>query len=217
MLTQAISKMLFSFLKKDNRHQVIVIALLFLLTACDSRSQLTRVPEEGTILAFGDSLTSGVGTTKLQSYPAVLNRLSGREVINAGVSGETTTQGLTRLKSELTQHNPDLVILMEGGNDIMRNHDFRQTRNNLAQMIELIKSKGIDVVLVGIPEKKLFSDSAPFYSELAEKYGLVFESDLISSLLTKSQYKSDQVHFNAAGYEQLASSLYRLLKQNGAF
>jgi acyl-CoA thioesterase-1 len=93
---------------------------VLLLTGC-SDPKLSEIPRNATILAFGDSLTVGVGASYAESYPVVLTELSGRKVINAGVSGETTTQGLQRLPGLLEQHEPELVLLLEGGNDILRN------------------------------------------------------------------------------------------------
>lgn len=177
---------------------------------------LAPIPIDGTILAFGDSLTVGVGAEKSKSYPAVLAQLSGRHVINAGASGETTAQGLERLSGILDQSTPDLLILLEGGNDILRNQDLARTKQNLAEMIELAQSYGAVVVLIGVPEKRLFSDAAPLYEELAKEYGLVFEGELIASLLREPQYKSDMVHFNAQGYRQLAESIYQSLVERGA-
>lgn len=168
------------------------------------------------ILAFGDSLTEGVGVSEQESYPAVLSTLSGVRVINAGISGETTAAGLARLPAILERTRPDLMILLEGGNDILRNHDLKTTREHLAEMIEIARARDIDVLLVGVPEKKLFPDTAPLYIELAERYDLAFEDDVVASLLRDPDMKSDSVHFNEAGYQVLAERLYKRLKNEGA-
>ncbi|NNM14640.1 MAG: arylesterase, partial [Gammaproteobacteria bacterium] len=93
---------------------------IIILAACGAKP-LSPLSQNATIVAFGDSLTQGVGTTRDKSYPAVLAEISGRNVINAGISGETTTEGLGRFASVLEQNAPELVILIEGGNDILRN------------------------------------------------------------------------------------------------
>ena len=137
---------------------LIFVALL--ISSC-GQANLTPLSTGATILAFGDSLTFGVGAKSDQSFPSVLSSLSGFEVINAGSSGETTSQGVKRFKSLLQTHQPELVILLEGGNDILRNHDLQLTKQNLATMIELAKAQQVSVILIGVPERKLFSDSAP--------------------------------------------------------
>jgi lysophospholipase L1-like esterase len=192
----------------------IVLAALVLQGCSDPK--LSFVPEGSTILAFGDSLTLGVGTDKVNSYPSVLSALSGRQVVNAGVSGETTERGLARLPEQLSQTNPDLLILLEGGNDILRNNDFAATKRNLAAMIELAQNRGVQVVLLGVPEKRLFLGVAPFYADLAEDYQLVFEDQLVATLLRNSDYKSDPIHLNAKGYRVLAEKIHELLQDNGA-
>ncbi|MEB8431111.1 arylesterase [Cocleimonas sp. KMM 6892] len=201
------------------RSWVSIFALLFvtlLLQACGSEKLLSRVSESGVILAFGDSLTSGVGVKPENSYPSVLARLTGRQVVNAGISGEVTADGLARLAAVIEKTNPELMILLEGGNDILRNKSLSETKKNLSAMINLAKAEGIQVVLVGVPKKQLFSDAAPLYSELAEEHRVPLEAEIISSLIRKPKFKSDSVHFNEAGYSKMAEEIQQLLKDHGA-
>ena len=194
---------------------IICLVCLFLVQGCNEK-KLTAIPKDGVILAFGDSLTAGVGVNKKKSYPTILAQLSGRKVVNAGISGEITAEGRTRILETIEQEKPNLILLLEGGNDILRNRNLQQTKRNLAAMIEIAQDEGVDIVLIGVPEKKLFSGVASFYEELAEEYNLVFEADLIGDLLRKPQYKSDMIHFNEPGYRLMAESLFQLLQKNGA-
>lgn len=186
------------------------------MQACSDKPSLHAIPQDGVILAFGDSLTVGVGASETTSYPTVLAQLSGRRVVSAGVSGEETDQGLQRLPTVLNEVIPNLLILLEGGNDILRGKNLQQTKQNLAAMISLAKSKGIQVVLIGVPAKKLFSDVAPLYEELASEHRLVFADDLLSGLLRNNKYKSDPVHLNQLGYRVMAESIHALLIDHGA-
>lgn len=188
----------------------------WLLTGCD-QPRLPAIPPNGTLLAFGDSLTAGVGAAPSESYPAVLERLSGRRVINAGGSGEVTAEGLARLPQVLEDTAPDLLLLLEGGNDILRNLDPETTRANLAAMIELAQARGIPVVLIGVPEKRLFSEVAPLFEALAATDDLVLVDDLIADLLRQRAYKSDAIHFNRDGYRALAEALHDRLDREGAW
>ncbi len=195
---------------------VILLVLLISVSGCSEQIELRYLQPDSTILAFGDSLTQGVGSTGDGDYPHQLQQLSGRKVINAGVSGEVSAEGLQRLPELLSQYQPALLILLEGGNDILRNRDKAQLKQNLAQMIELAQQQNVDVVLVAVPEKKLFSDSAPLYRELAEQYQLIIEPAIIAELLRNSQYKSDPIHFNNQGYQQLAIRINKLLIDHNA-
>ncbi|MET1257148.1 arylesterase [Aliikangiella maris] len=200
---------------------IVLKSLLFfliygLLAGCTPSPSLPKLTDHSTIIAFGDSLTVGVGTSRENSYPQVLEALTGLSVINAGISGETTTGGLKRFQQVLNQYQPTIVILMEGGNDILQNHPREQTQQNLAKMIEIAQDNQIAIVLIGVPEKKLFSQSAPLYQELAEKYELVFEPEILSQLLRNPNMKSDPVHLNREGYSQLANRIFERLKNHGA-
>jgi len=192
-----------------------LLAVLVLFSGC-TRAKLSIIPGNGTILAFGDSLTFGKGVDITDSYPSVLAELSGRKVINAGLTGEITSEGLLRLERLLKKSKPDLIILLEGGNDILQNRDLIQTKTNLSKMIELILNKNIPVVLVGVPDKTLTPNSAIIYKELSEKYDLILEGNIIKTLLVNPEYKYDEHHFNQMGYRLLAESIYRILKDNGA-
>lgn len=194
-----------------------LLSALLLLGACgDSGPTLAPLPDDATLLAFGDSLTVGVGAKPAQSYPAVLQELSGRRVINAGVSGETTSGGLPRLRDVLPQAQPDLLLLLEGGNDILRSVAPTRTRGNLEAMVEFAQSQGVPVVLIGVPNKLLFSDSADYYADIAETYELVFDGDSLAGLLRDSDLKSDSIHLNADGYRLLAEAVHTLLVDYGA-
>ena len=189
--------------------------LCLLLTACGEPGFRPLAPGE-TILAFGDSLTEGRGVSPAQSYPSVLASLSGHPVINGGVSGELSQAGRARLPALLAEHRPALVILLEGGNDMLRGSGEVALKANLAAMIEAAQGSGAQVLLVAVPRKSLFADGAPLYGELAEQYGLVLDNDSLGELLRTPGLKSDAVHLNAQGYGALAERLHRLLQARGA-
>lgn len=194
----------------------LVLGLFCLALAGCGDEKLSPLGDYARILAFGDSLTAGNGVSSEQSYPSVLAGLSGREVINAGISGEETSEGVNRLGSLLEQERPELLILFEGGNDILRSRDLSRTKANLARMIEQAQSEDIDVLLIGVPQRSLFSSAAPLYAELAEQYGLAYIDGVVADLLREPAYKSDQVHFNAEGYRLLAQAIYEHLQEEGA-
>ena len=189
--------------------------IVLIATGCSS-PELEPLDTGSRILAFGDSLTLGVGGRKERSYPAMLSQLTGLEVINSGVSGETTDDGLLRFEQELEQVQPSLVILIEGGNDILQNRKSKVTKSNLAAMISLSRTRKIPVILIGVPEKRLFSNSAPLYEELANETGVIFDGTLLAGLLRTPAYKSDPIHLNEQGYRAMAEAIYALLQTHGA-
>ena len=195
-----------------------LLAFSLLLSACtESTSRLPLLDSNSTILAFGDSLTRGIGAAEEQSYPAVLSRLTGRTVVNAGISGEVSAQGLQRLPALLDRLRPDLLLLCHGGNDMLRRFSTDITRNNIEAMISLAAERGIPVLLIGVPKPGLmFLKPATFYAEIAEQYDLVYEGEIIAEVESDNSLKSDQIHPNADGYTHIATALYQLLQQSGA-
>ncbi|MGM0516081.1 MAG: arylesterase [Pseudomonadota bacterium] len=190
----------------------LLVALL--VTGCGSGS-LEPLGSDEVILAFGDSLTKGVGAPPEDSYPARLAELSGHPVVNAGVSGEMTAEGMERLPAVLDETDPGLMILLLGGNDILRNGSPAEAKRNLSRMIEMAQDRDVQVLLLSVPEKSLFSNSAPFYDELAEEHGVVLMDGMVASLLRTPKYKSDQVHLNAAGYREMAERIHARLVEEG--
>ena len=124
-------------MNEANFKRFLIACLFAFLVACSiSQPSLSPLAKDAVILAYGDSLTFGTGANSdTESYPAVLAQLTQRRVVNAGIPGEVSSEGLERLTSMLEQHQPDLVVLCHGGNDLIRRLDKRQLQNNLNQMI----------------------------------------------------------------------------------
>lgn len=196
---------------------IAVVLLLFALAGCSREPQLSPLADDAVILAFGDSLTYGTGAAAELSYPAVLEQLSGRRVINAGVPGEETTAGLERLAATLDEHQPQLLLLCLGGNDMLRKRDVATIMRNLEEMVAISRAQGVPVVLLGVPRPAIFGlESAPLYYELAERLQLPLEAEAIPDVLGDNDLKSDPIHPNAAGYRQIAEGIYRKLRASGA-
>jgi lysophospholipase L1-like esterase len=168
------------------------------------------------ILAFGDSLTFGTGASAAHSYPAVLQQLTGRPVVRAGVPGEVTADGLKRLPAVLDEHQPKLVIICHGGNDLIRRKGKPQLTDNLRAMVRLAEAQGADVLLVGVPEPGLLLSTADIYPQLAEELSVPLEGEALATVLGTRSLKSDTIHPNAAGYRQLAQAIAEVLEQHGA-
>ncbi len=195
----------------------VLLICLLVLSACDSDpQQLKQLRPNDVILAFGDSLTLGVGAEAKLSYPAQLSRLLARKVVNAGVSGEVSAEGARRLPDLLDRYEPDLLILCHGGNDLLRKLDRQALRDNLQRMYEAANQRGIAVVMIAVPQPNLLVNDADLYQQLAKELNIPLLEETLGDLMKEKEFKSDAIHLNAQGYRKLAESVADLLYRNGA-
>ncbi len=194
----------------------IILVVLILLTLPNISTKMNTLLPHKTILAFGDSITYGHGANLNESYPALLSSLSGHKVINAGINGETSDEGLQRLPKLLEDKSIKLMILCFGGNDILRRQSMDALKNNLKTMIHMAKIKEIDVLLVAVPNISLFG-LAPLelYEEVAKEEKVPLLDGVLANILSQPSLKNDQIHPNALGYKQLAEKIYETLVENG--
>lgn len=194
----------------------LLILLLAALSACSKGPKLPQLPADAVILAFGDSLTAGTGANENEGYPAVLSRLVGRRVINAGVPGEVSVSGVVRLPEVLDREKPNLLILCHGGNDLLAKQEQRQIADNLRTMVRAARERGIPVILLAVPTPDLTLKPPALYDEVAREFDLPIERKTLPQILGKSSLKSDHIHPNAAGYAKLAEAVAETLRKNGA-
>ena len=181
-------------------YKVIFIVLISsVIVSCSDGAKLKALDANATILAFGDSLTYGTGTSRNHAYPAVLEKLIQRKVINAGIPGEISKNGLTRLPGLIEKHHPDLIIICHGGNDILRKLDLSKTRSNIQQMISLAKNNNSDVILIGVPEFGLFLNTVPIYKQLAEESQVPIADSILGNIIGNNSLKSEHIHPNTQG------------------
>ena len=175
---------------------------------------------EKLVLAFGDSLYAGYGLGPGESFPAMLDReLEAQgvavDMVNAGVSGDTTAAGLARLDFTLDglKRTPDLAIVGLGGNDVLRGIDPRETRANLEAIVRTLDRRGIPVVLTGmVAPRNLGPDYVgrfdAIYPDLAKSYGAALDPFFLDGVITDpGLLLGDGIHPNAAGVRIMAKRL----------
>ncbi len=194
---------------------VVATSLLAAIAGC-GRKQAARaqlVPAGSTVLALGDSLTYGTGASPETAYPTVLAELSGWNVVNAGVSGNTSAQALERLPGLLAEHQPKLVIVSIGGNDFLRQLPEADTRANIIAICRQALGSGAQVLLVAVPKVSMVAalgqmSDHPLYADIAAELNVPLQREGWSKVLGDSKLRSDAVHANAQGYVQFAHSLH---------
>jgi acyl-CoA thioesterase I len=192
---------------------VCLSCIAFALVACNSGQKLPILPPDSTVLILGDSLSYGTGATKGEDYPTLLAQSTGWRIVNAGVPGDTTEQGLARLPDLLAEHQPTLLMIELGGNDFLKKVPIAQTERNLKAIIEQAKRHQIRTLLIAIPDyqpvKAAFgglSDHA-LYGKLSKETETPLIEEIFSEVLSKNALKADYVHPNAQGYRQVEAQL----------
>ncbi len=201
----------------------ILLLLMVFMTGCREEAEQPVVVDQqkeysGTIVAVGDSLTAGLGIDEELSYPAQLQRKLEADgyvyrVINAGVSGETTSGTRSRMEWIMTM-KPDIVLLEIGANDGLRGIDPEVPRKNIAEIIEFLENNKIVTVLAGM---KMVWNLGPdyttafnaIYPELAAQHDVIFMPFFLYDVATVRELNiEDGLHPNADGYGVVVNNIY---------
>ena len=190
--------------------------------ACEKEQRISTKEEvpnyKGTIVAMGNSLTAGLGVSELNAYPALLEKkLIAKgypySVINAGISGETSSGALSRTRWVLTL-KPDIVILETGANDGLRGIDPALIQDNIRKIVRILKAENVIVILAGMrmvenlgPEYTIAF--AGVYAAIAEEEGLIFIPFFLEGVAGERQFNQDDgIHPTAEGYRIITDSMY---------
>jgi len=177
-----------------------------------------------TLLVVGDSLSAGYGLEPGQGWVALLqDRLEskgyGYRVVNASISGDTTTGGLGRLPRALKLHRPSIVVIELGGNDGLRGTPVGVIRDNLASMIRLARDAGARVVLAGlqIPPNygaRYTAEFAAIYPELARRHGAALIGFILDGVaLDAALMQADGIHPNASAQARLLDNAWPVIER----
>lgn len=213
-MIQEFARELFNKLVK---YQLIISGILLVVIVAlgifyfSRPTPITNYPSHGSdIIAFGDSLVEGVGSTEGNDFVSLLSKKIGQPIINLGHAGDTTADGILRI-GVLDKYNPRVVLLLLGGNDHLKKIPLPDTHNNLAVLIENIQARGAIVILLGV-RGGLFNDRFDTeFEDLQDTYHTAFVPDVLDGLFGNTQYMSDAVHPNNAGYKIIADRIYPVL------
>ncbi|MEQ1561585.1 MAG: GDSL-type esterase/lipase family protein [Nitrospira sp.] len=168
-------------------------------------------PRNSTIVAFGDSLVEGYGSTAGNDFVSVLSKKLNKPIINLGISGNSTEDGLRRI-NEVILRKPGTVIVLFGGNDYLRNIPKSETFANLRQIISTLQADGSMVVLLGIQGGIFRDDYKTDFENLSKETGALYVPNVLLGLFGNSKYMSEVVHPNDLGYAKIADKVYDAIK-----
>ncbi len=201
-------------MKQGALAMVAIAAATILASSLQPNRAATREP---VIVAFGDSLTAGLGLPEEESFPARLEqalRARGQEVkvINAGVSGDTAAAGLARLNWAMPS-DASAVIIELGANDALQGLDPAATKATLEKIITELQARGLPILLAGMEAprnlgKDYVDEFRAMYQELAARYNLVFYPFFLDGVALDDKYvQGDGLHPNAAGVGQIVDRI----------
>ncbi len=201
-------------------NKFIYLLLIFIFASCSSE-KYPPIPKGATVVILGDSLSYGTGANTGEDYPTLLAKTTGWKIINEGIPGDTTAGGLERLPELLEQHQPKLLIVELGGNDLLHHLPQNQTITNLKAILSLSKAQGVKTILIAIPEVSALRAAVgslsdhPLYEAIAKETATPLIEDVFSDVLSDNALKSDQIHPNAKGYVMVGKKMIESLKQLG--
>ncbi|MCA1625843.1 MAG: arylesterase [Acidobacteria bacterium] len=212
------------------------ISFAFIFSACgvstaeqqankkvDRQPPVQIISDKPKIVAFGDSLTAGFGLQEKESYPYLLQQKLKAdsydyEVINAGVSGETSLGGLERIDWVLEMDNVRILILELGANDLLRGLPVAKMKQNLAKIIEKAKAKNVQVLLCGMLAPPNMGvqyqrDYISAFPDLASQHKTTFLPFFLENIaLNPKLNQGDGIHPNAEGAKVMTDNVYKALK-----
>lgn len=215
----------------DAMHRFIALAACLLLAACGQPSRTTPLaaqptPSEApamtnetpTIVVLGDSLTAGYELNEDEALPAVVERLLAARgvkanIVNAGVSGDTTADGLNRYDWSVKGAKANLLVIALGANDFLLGLPPEQPKKNLAAILDRAKADNLPAALIGValPNKDLDPREAAYaaiYPELSEQYGAPYQANFMAPVAGKANLLMDDgLHPTAEGVEAMAKDV----------
>jgi acyl-CoA thioesterase I len=187
----------------------VALLALTLGAACDSSVAPSKPSAQ--IVAFGDSLVAGVGTTGGNNFVSLLSDRIGISIVNAGRSGDTTGSALNRLQGDVIAREPEVVIVLLGGNDLLQGLPVSQRVSNITSIAQQIRSTGATVILVGLGNDPIdpFNGALP---GIASQTGSVHVPGILEGIFGVPALMADSVHPNNAGHKIMADRLEPALR-----
>ncbi len=192
---------------------VLLVLLWWFFSAGQSVSSFKNYPPQNeTIVAFGDSLVQGVGATDGGDLFSQVSTLTGKRIINKGVSGNTTQDGLNRI-DDVLDLKPGVVIVVLGGNDYLRQVPKVETFANLRRIVSELQSVGAVIIIAGVRGGIVSDAYESEYEALAAEYKTGYIPNILKGLIGREQYMSDAIHPNNAGYAIIAERIAPLITE----
>lgn len=193
---------------------LVVVMIWGTMSELSKQYPITNFPPKGaTIVALGDSLTTGVGASSPEhGYISLLEKRLTINIINKAMSGDTTHDALLRLDRDILSEHPDIVMILLGGNDYLHQEPRAGTFKNLRSIITRIQEKDAVVILLGTRGGVLNDTFAKDFAALAQETGSAFVPGVLDDIFGNTKFMSDEVHPNDAGYLKMTDKIAPILE-----
>lgn len=191
---------------------VAVFAAFSLAAGCGKREIKNLDAKGRNIVCFGDSITFGYGVSPDKGFPSSLSKMISMPVINAGLDGNTSREGLKRIDSDVLSRDPYMVIIEFGGNDFLRRVPVDETIENIEKMVERVQAHGAIAAIADISAGMVLKEYLPYFKKIARERGALFIPSILAGIITNPQMKSDFFHPNETGYKLIAQRVYQIIK-----
>lgn len=197
--------------KNSKEFYILIASVVFLVVGVFlygflGKNEIKKPISGENVIAFGDSLIFGYGSTDGGDLVSELSRRIQRPIINAGKNGDTTISALARLEEDVLEKEPKIVIVLLGGNDAIRKISKETIFSNLTLIIDNIQNKGAAIVLVGI-RSGLFDNYDDDFKKLAKEKGVVYVPRIMKGILGNRELMFDSIHPNNEGYSKMADKI----------
>lgn len=192
--------------------KIFIVLFLFCLCACAKKEITNYPPKAGPIVVFGDSITYGYGVKAEEAYPALLAKSWNREVINLGVSGDTSLNGSAR-KEDLKNLEPSFVLIEFGGNDFLKKVPKTQTQKALEEIVDYVHSIGAIAVLVDTGGYGPMDTYTKINKQIAKQKNTLYIDGIMKDIFSDRNLRTDQIHPNQKGHQIIAQRIDKVLNK----
>lgn len=178
----------------------------FIVSGCAQKAAIQPKLEK-TIVCFGDSLTHGTGASNGETYPYFLQKFTNLTVVNAGVHGDTSQQGLDRI-DEIFQFKPFMVLIEFGANDFFKKIPTAVTKKNIESIVDKIQASGATAVILCTEDNQL-PELRRMLVEISNDKNAPIVSGILNEIWTDRTLFADDLHPNSAGYKIVAEKVFK--------
>lgn len=194
-------------LRKMLKKVILILFVFFMISSCSKTTPHKTISH---IICFGDSLTEGIGASNGQTYPYFLQLLTKVPVMNEGIRGNTSKDGLNRIEN-ISKYQNAIIIVEFGANDYFQQIPIHETKTNIEKIIDKLNNNGNNIIVVSTEDKQL-RELCNMLKSLAREKNIIFINGILNEIWNDRNLFFDEIHPNSQGYKLVAQKIYKNIK-----